>query len=380
MANNSEELIKQMYESQLKAQKEQLQNDYHTAVSDLDAQNEQNRKASGENMNRAVVDNQKARASDAEYYAAAGLTSGAKAQARLARDSQLQSDLTAIRAAQQTADAEAQRQRGLLAREYDKAIRKAQAENDLQKAQALYEEAQRKDAQILQQQQNAAAMLGAAGDFSLHGTAYGMTDEQVDSLRKHYDDALAKTAAEKAAAEAAKQAELERQKQEAAAKLMADGGDFSRYGALYGLSDGEVKMLNALYAAKTEEDTGDEPVEEGFLPETEVPGAAGMLGAALGLNAPKLPQIEAVSPEITPEQEPEEAAPENPVVDNRVLVGSKYLTWSEVLEGVNNGTIVKKYDPDTGRYRYVYAARKGAGGQTSLDKNKAKNFTVMNAV
>ena len=42
MANTSEELIKQMYESQLSSQKEQLTNDYNTATSQLDVQQQQN--------------------------------------------------------------------------------------------------------------------------------------------------------------------------------------------------------------------------------------------------------------------------------------------------------------------------------------------------
>lgn len=52
------------------------------------------------------------------------------------------------------------------------------------------------------------------------------------------------------AAAAEEQARLE-----AAAKLMAQGGDFSRYGALYGLTDAEIAQLNALYAAEPGGDT-----------------------------------------------------------------------------------------------------------------------------
>lgn len=225
MGNSSEELIKQMFDAQLKAQKEQLQNDHNAAVSDLDAQKQMNQKVTDTNLNRTAVEAQKGAVSDEEYYAAAGLTSGAKAQARMARENQLLSNLTAIRAAQQTADAESERQRGLLAREFDSAIRKAQAENDLQKAQALYEEAEKRDAALLKQQ-------------------------------------------------------------EAAANLMAQGGDYSRYGALYGLTDAEVNRLNALYAAQatvTEGDDGGEDEEES--PGGEVPNDPGnglLQGALLG--------------------------------------------------------------------------------------------------
>lgn len=359
MANTSEEMIKQMYESQLKSQKEQLQSDYNAANSQLDVQKQQNQKVTDANLTRSAVESQKAAVSDAEYYAAAGLTSGAKAQARLARENQLQSDLTAIRTAQQEADAETERQRALLSQEYTAAIRKAQAENDFNKAQALYEEAKQQEAKLLQQQKDAASLLGAVGDFSLHGTAYGMTadqtaalktefdrqaaeaaaakaeaerqqkqkeqaamaeilasmgnysgfaglygitPEQVAAMQKEYDDAQAKTAAEQEAqAEQQRQAE-ERAKLEAAAKLMASGGDFSRYGALYGLTDAEIALLNALYAAETGGSTPPktEPEPEApvvpDIPVTEIPGSALLQSALIGALGPVLSNQEPVQP------------------------------------------------------------------------------------
>ena len=54
--------------------------------------------------------------------------------------------------------------------------------------------------------------------------------------------------------------------------------------------------------------------------------------------------------------------------DNRVLVGSKYMTWSEIFAGVQNGTLIEQYDPVTGKYSYVFAGKpgKGSDGATSL--------------
>lgn len=69
--------------------------------------------------------------------------------------------------------------------------------------------------------------------------------------------------------------------------------------------------------------------------------------------------------------------PENEVnADNRVLVGDKYLTWSEILEGVNNGTILEEYDEGTGKYRYAYAPNKGSGGQPVINRIGKKNFAT----
>ena len=189
MANTTEDMIKQMYASQLASQKEQLATDYAAADSRLTAQREQNQKVTDENLNRAAVEAQKDAINRAEYYAAAGLTSGARAQARLAQDTQLQANLTAIRTAQQAADAETERQRSLLSQEYAAAIRKAQSENDMQKAQALYEHAKEAEQQLMAKQEAAAGLMAQSGDFSRLAAIYGLTDAEIATLKGNYEAA-----------------------------------------------------------------------------------------------------------------------------------------------------------------------------------------------
>lgn len=189
MANTTEDMIKQMYESQLASQKEQLATDYAAADSRLTAQQQQNQKVTDENLNRTAVEAQKDAINRAEYYAAAGLTSGARAQARLAQDTQLQANLTAIRTAQQAADAETERQRSLLSQEYAAAIRKAQSENDMKKAQALYESAKEAEQQLRAQQEAAAGLMAQSGDFSRLAAIYGLTDAEVAVLKGDYEAA-----------------------------------------------------------------------------------------------------------------------------------------------------------------------------------------------
>ena len=192
--STTEEQIKKMYESQLATRKEQLDTDYAQALSDLDAQQQKNQKATDANLNRTAVEAQKAAVNHAELQNAYGLSSGARAQARLAQENQLQADMTAIRTAQQNADADMERQRSLMAQEYASAIRQAQADNDLALAQALYENARQEEANLLARQEAAAR-----------------------------DEAA---------------------RQEAAARLMAEAGDYSRLGALYGLSEEEIAALS----------------------------------------------------------------------------------------------------------------------------------------
>lgn len=179
-----EDKINQMYDSQLNSQKEQLTQDYTKADSDLTAQKDKLQKQTDAQLRRTAVDAQKAKINTAEYHAANGLSTGARAQARLALENQLQADLAALRTAQQEADSETERQRGLLSQEYAALIRKAQADNDFQRAQALYQEAKDADAKLLARQEAAAGIMAQAGDYTRYGELYGLTPEEIKKLRK----------------------------------------------------------------------------------------------------------------------------------------------------------------------------------------------------
>ena len=187
MDNTSyDKLLKDQYEAQLNAQKEKLSNEYNTSLSNLDAQKQENQKITDENLNRVMTDARKRELADAEYYAAAGLTSGAKAQARIARDNQVMADLAAIRATQQSADMELERTRGLLAQEYESAIKQAQENNDMNLAEALYQQATEEDERLRKQQETYATLrIDELGDYTLWGKLYGLSDAEIEELNKN---------------------------------------------------------------------------------------------------------------------------------------------------------------------------------------------------
>lgn len=183
MAKTNQDYINEMYDSSLAAQEAQLESDYNENLAGLDEQQEKARKQADANLARTYVEAAKAQKNWGEVQNAYGLTSGAMAQARLAQDNQLQADMTTIRAAQQTVDADAERQRNLLGQQYAEAIARARAENDLARAQALYEEAKEAEAQLLEQQREAASLMAGAGDYSLIQQLYGLTGEQLARLQ-----------------------------------------------------------------------------------------------------------------------------------------------------------------------------------------------------
>ena len=147
-----EDYINQMYMAALEAQLESLKMAYEQNLSDLDAEassvdgyyGEQKRQASGEADRQA--------ANWREVANAYGLNSGAIGQAALAMNNQRQSDLNALGSAQAAAQAEIQRQRSLLGREYQTAINQALAESNHERAYALYEEAVRAENMLWQKE------------------------------------------------------------------------------------------------------------------------------------------------------------------------------------------------------------------------------------
>ena len=147
-ANSQEELIRKMYESNLNSNKSQLESDYNQNLSDLGAEESKLGQIYYEQQRQAQAESDRNRQAFQEYANARGLNSGTGGQAELAQRNQLSANLNALRQSEAEKRAEVERQRQLLGQQYQKAIQKAQADNDLNLAKALYEEAVRVDESI----------------------------------------------------------------------------------------------------------------------------------------------------------------------------------------------------------------------------------------
>ena len=146
--NSQEDYIRQMYEANLAANKSQLESDYNQNLSDLGAEESKLGQIYYEQQRQAQAQSDRNRQTFQEYANARGLNSGTGGQAELANQNQLSSNLNTLRQSEAEKRAEVERQRVLLGQQYQNAIQKAQAENDLAKAKALYEEAVRVDEAI----------------------------------------------------------------------------------------------------------------------------------------------------------------------------------------------------------------------------------------
>lgn len=365
----NEELIKQMYDSNLASQQAQLQQDYETADSELAAAKEKNAKVTDQNLTRTAVEGQKAVMNMTELHNAQGLSSGAKAQARLSLENQTAADMTTLQAAQQEADAETERQRALLAKEYSAAIAQAQADNDLQRAQALYEQAKQAEAQLLAKQEAAAGIMAGVGDFSAYKTLYGLTDAQIAQLSGAYKSS------QEAAAQEAQSAEFE--KQWKIAKDMAELGDES--------------YLNALLVAaglKTEEPV--EPDRSGYTVTNRTGNGWVAIGNSRLSNADlesaiasgqikrvyddtnKTVSYQYAHPGVTPNGTPVTAngntdgaydniqSPQRQA-DGKFVVGNRTMTADELYAAVANGTVRADYNSATGSFTFTLLRGSAAG-------------------
>lgn len=144
-AKDQSDFVREMYEANLAANKSQLESDYNQNLSDLESEASKIGSTYYEQQRQAQAESDRNRQSFQEYANAQGLNSGTGGQAELARQNQLSANLNTLRQSEAEKRAEVERQRVLLGQQYQNAIQKAQADNDLAKAKALYEEAVRVD-------------------------------------------------------------------------------------------------------------------------------------------------------------------------------------------------------------------------------------------
>ena len=144
--------------SEYQAAQEKIAPQYQKAANELSVQYERNR----QNFNRQA--------------AATGINTGTASQAALARQGEYQRDFGGLRTSESEAQAEAARQMALLESKYQSDVADAIANNDYQRAAALYEEFKNSQNNDLKNAQ----ILAEFGDFSGYEALYGK--EQAENM------------------------------------------------------------------------------------------------------------------------------------------------------------------------------------------------------
>ena len=152
-ATDQSDLVNQLYDAAIEAQKAALKAEYEKNVAAYDAQKEKLPQIYQSAKNQTATDAAIAQQAMNERFAASGLNTGAQGQAALALNTTLQGNLSALDAdrAEKLADIEAQRTQSIV--DYQNAIAQAIAQNAFDRAQALYNEAIRVDNSYREQEQ-----------------------------------------------------------------------------------------------------------------------------------------------------------------------------------------------------------------------------------
>lgn len=165
-ALNEDKYINKLYDESMSSQKNLLDQNMAENNGVLDQEKQNVQKQTDDNLQRTYVEAAKA----AGVYSGPGtpkISGGAAAQAGLSQWNQQAADTTALKGKQNEADMEIERQRQLLASQYSAAIKQAQADNDMQRAQQLYEAAKAEEAHLMEYRKQAATMLAGMGDNSI---------------------------------------------------------------------------------------------------------------------------------------------------------------------------------------------------------------------
>ena len=190
-AFNEDKYINKLYDNTVENQKKVLQEGFDQSVQQLTAGQQATQQQTEDYLKRAYVEGQ--RAADTVQKASGNQTAGAgaAAQAALTIGNQDQKNQTALQKQQQAAEQEYQRARALLGQKYEAQIKEAQANNDMERATALYEAARAEEEQLRANRQNAATMMAQKGDNSIMEAIGNNEPVTVDTTSETWDSVLA---------------------------------------------------------------------------------------------------------------------------------------------------------------------------------------------
>jgi hypothetical protein len=162
-ALNEKDYINKLYDTNTDTTKKLLQQNFTDNTGVLNTEQDRVQQQTQDNVNRTQVEAQTAQSK----YNGPRLSYGGSQQAALSRENALQANTGSLRQQQNDADMEIERQRQLLASQFSNAIKQAQEENDMAKAQQLYNAAKEEDEKLLALKRTGSTMLAEKGDTSV---------------------------------------------------------------------------------------------------------------------------------------------------------------------------------------------------------------------
>ena len=172
-----------IYDAELEAAMTRMQSEYETSLSDLEASRQTKEQATDAKLTDAYVDALRSQKNNAEMMNTYGRSSGAAAQGRLSSDISLQDTLTDIRRAKLEADTAAGKSAFELSTDYGSKRAQAQHDTDLDRAEALYEDAEEREQQLVADQLMLGELYAKKRDYDILGLLYGLTPDQIDKIQ-----------------------------------------------------------------------------------------------------------------------------------------------------------------------------------------------------
>lgn len=227
--SNAEEYINKLYDHAHDTQKQQLMDAYTANNTTIDTQQQNTQQQAQQYTERANVEAQKV----AQTYSPANVSDSYKPQASLAVENQQKNNVASIGNQQQAANAEYERLRKLYADQYSAAIKQAQAENDMAKAQQLYEAARKTESQL----KAFSSQMGTLDDEALINQIY---DSATEAQRQQIAAQQAETMSELEAKQMENQRQTDQNLTQAYVDALRNSKNYNEVQNAYGLGSGNM--------------------------------------------------------------------------------------------------------------------------------------------
>ena len=231
MANvktNAEEYINKVYDAAQDTQKQALAEAFKGTTEALNGEQQNVQQQTGDYLQRTEVEAQKAR----DQYKSP-VTNMANQQAALTMENQQKRNEQALRGQQQTAEGEIERLRKLYADQYSAAIKQAQAENDMAKAQQLYEAAKAKESEL----KAFSSQIGTLDNQALIDKIYASS---MESATQDLEMQRAEKLSELAAAQEAKRRQTDAELTQTYVDALKQGKNYAEVQNASGLGSGNM--------------------------------------------------------------------------------------------------------------------------------------------
>lgn len=408
MANvklNAQDYINRLYDQNEDKQKQLLMDAYSKGTQEIDIQKQDVQKQTDTNLGRTDVEAQRVQ----QGYKPENVSDVVGQQAALTLENQQKKNVQAIRGQQQTAEAELERVRKVYADQYAAAIKKAQADNDMARAQQLYEAAKAKDAEL----SGFYSSVGTLDNEALINKIYESANE---SGKQELEMGLIGKLSEIYAEREAQQKQTDKALNQTYVDALKQQKNFAEVQNAYGLGSGNMAQAQLAQGAGLTEDltelrrlqmaadagSGMQNVEtqksyadavadllksneqkrlEALYREAKTREAPAPVRSYenysnyTGYIDPKEPAIRDEDKNITTKQ-PEEYTVKNRNSNDWVTVGNGRMTWGELESAVEKGTVKEIIDEENKTIEYKKVKAPVAKQDISSSGGKSVNNRV----